>query len=99
MGSCKPSSRPPTAPPLVLLSRWAAPGWAGGVGRASDAQLLRHLRRYVEQDGDWPQGAVGQAHALADRVVVRPLHETGQGREAAVEDQLEIAELARGEIP
>jgi len=53
----------------------------------------------VEHDRDRPEGAVGQAQGRADGVVVGPVHEAGERREAAVEQQLEVAELPRGEIP
>ena len=45
---------------------------------ARRAACRRNSRGDVEQDRDRPQGAVGQAHALADGVVVGLAHEAGR---------------------
>jgi hypothetical protein len=62
-------------------------------------QLLRHLLGDVEGDGERPQGAVGQPHLFAHRLEVGLTEKTGQRREAAIHEQLQITDLAWGEIP
>ena len=62
-------------------------------------ELLGEFLGDVERDRHRPERAVGEAHLVADRFVVGLAHEAGQRREAAVAEQLEVAELARREIP
>src|SRR5690606_40511055 len=52
---------------------------------------------HVERDGHGPEGAVGEAHLLDDAVVVGPVEEAAERGEAAVEEELDVAELAVGE--
>ena len=67
--------------------------------RASGGELAGELARQVEGDGDRPQGAVRQAHVRRDGVVVGLAEEAGQRREGAVQQELQIAELAGRQIP
>lgn len=53
----------------------------------------------VERDRYRPEDAVAQAHVAANTLVISFVHETSERREAAVEEHLEVADLARGEIP
>lgn len=53
----------------------------------------------VERDRHRLQIAVGQTHAVAHRLVVRPVHEALQWREGARQQHFEIAELTRAQIP
>ena len=53
----------------------------------------------VERDGHRPEEAIDQMHIVADGFVVITVHEASERREAAIEQQLEIAELSRGEVP
>jgi hypothetical protein len=66
-----------------------------GAGTESTSDGVRD----VEGDRDRPQGAVGQAHAGADRLVVSPAEEAPQRREAAAQQQLEVAELPSRQVP
>ncbi len=59
---------------------------------AADADLGRLVLGYVQGDGDGPQRAVGQAHALADALVVLLAEEAPQRREATIGQELEVAE-------
>ena len=62
-------------------------------------ELLGELLRDVERDRHRPERAIGEAHLAADGFVVGLVHEAGERREAAVAEHLEVAELARREIP
>ncbi len=53
----------------------------------------------VERDGHRPERTVGEAHFVADGFVVGFLHEAGEGREAAVREELQVADLSRREVP
>jgi hypothetical protein len=64
-------------------------------GGDTGGELLGHVQR----DGHGPQGPVGQAHLVADRPVVGLTEEPRQGREGPVEEELEVAGLAGGEVP
>ncbi len=52
----------------------------------------------VQRDRHWPQRAVGQAHVLDDAVVVGLGQEALERVEAAVHQQLEIADLSRRHV-
>src|SRR6185436_9876207 len=67
--------------------------------RALPLEPARERLGHVQHDGDRPESAVGQAHGTADGLMVRATEEAPQGREAAVEQQLEVAELPRSEVP
>ncbi len=62
-------------------------------------ELRRQLFLDVERHRDRPERAVGQAHLAADRLDFFPAHEAGERREAADRQELEIAELARRQVP
>ena len=62
-------------------------------------ELLGELLGDIERDRHRPERAVGESHLAADRFVVGLAHEAGERREAAVAEHLEVAELARREIP
>ena len=53
----------------------------------------------VERDRHRPEEAAGQFHVAANAFVIGFVHEAGEGREPAVQEHLEVADLARGEIP
>lgn len=53
----------------------------------------------VEGDGDRPERPVGEPHRGADRGPALLPEESAQGREAAGGQQLEVAELAGGQVP
>ena len=65
----------------------------GEPGALLDA--VRHILGYVEGDGDRPQGAGFEAHGFENAVVVVSVQESTQRRETAVQEQFEIAQLAR----
>ncbi len=65
----------------------------------ADADLRRLLLGYVQGDGNGPQRAIGQAHALADAFVVLLAEEAAQRREATVGQELEVAESGAGAGP
>ena len=52
---------------------------------------------YVQHDGHGPEGTVGQAHVVQHTVVRRLVQEAFQGREAPVQQQLQVAGLALGQ--
>jgi hypothetical protein len=97
------------------LLRFGLPVWSPGVVDVQDGQrkafrVPEHELgagtestsngiRNVEGDRDRPQSAVGQAHAGADRLVVGPAEEAPQRREAAAQQQLDIAELPSRQVP
>ncbi len=60
-------------------------------------QLGGKGRGHVQHDGHGPEGAVGQAHVVQHAVVGRLVHEAFQGREAAAQQQFQVAGLALGE--
>ena len=62
-------------------------------------ELARRSLGDVERDRHRPERAVGEPHVGDDPVVVRLGHEAVERREAAVHQQLEVAELARREVP
>ena len=75
---------------------------AFGIAESNVVALLELLGEFlgdVERDRHRPERAVGEAHLVADGFVVGFAHEAGERREAAVAEHLEVAELARGEIP
>jgi hypothetical protein len=53
----------------------------------------------IEGDGDRPECAVSQPHAVADRFVVVASHEAAKRPEPAVDQHLEIAQLPRSQLP
>ncbi len=53
----------------------------------------------VERDRDRPQRAVSHAQVRDHAVVVAARHETAERRERAVEEQLDVAQLPRGQVP
>ncbi len=63
------------------------------------AQAIDELARHVKRDRHRPKSAVGQAHALEHRLIVGRAEEAGQRREAAVQQQLQVAQLPLGQIP
>jgi len=68
-----------------------------------DAPACRHRPRErladIEHDGYRPERAVRQTHVVADRVVGLLVQEAVQGRVRTVGQQIEIAQLARGQVP
>ena len=54
---------------------------------------------HVERHRDRPQRARGEAHGAQHALVLRRAHEPRERGEGAVEHQLQIAELTRGEVP
>jgi hypothetical protein len=76
-------------PALVVPERQAVP----------DRKRLGRGFAHVEGDRHGPEGAVTEPHGLHDPVVVGFVQEAGQGREAAVQQQFDVAELALGERP
>jgi hypothetical protein len=65
---------------------------------AAGLEGVRELAGDVEGHRNWPQGAVGKAHVGQHPVVVRLAEKTFQRREGAVQQQLDIAELALVEV-
>ena len=65
----------------------------------AELELLGEGRGHVERDRDRPQDAAGEAHVGQDGLVVGLAQEALERREAAVHQQLEIAELALGQVP
>ena len=53
----------------------------------------------IERDRHRPEKAAGELHVAAHAFVIGLVHEACERREAAVEEQLEVANLARREIP
>ena len=75
---------------------------AFGIAEGDLVALLELVGEFlgdVERDRHRPERAVGEPHLVADRFVVGLAHEAGERREAAVAEQLEVAELARREVP
>lgn len=62
-------------------------------------ELPRHLLGHIEGDRDGPQRTVGEPRARAHALVVLAAQEPSQRREAAVEQELEVAHLARRQGP
>ncbi len=60
-------------------------------------ELVGRARRQVQDNGNGPGQPVGQPHALHDRIVDLPRHEPIEGREPAVHEQFEIADLTLGQ--
>ena len=60
---------------------------------------LRDLRGDVEHDRHGPERPVGETHVFQDGLVVALAEEAGKRGEPAVHEQLEITELARGQVP
>ena len=58
----------------------------------------RQILGNVKRDGHRPERPVREAHLRADAVVVAADHEAGERREPAVEQQLQVAQLARCEV-
>ena len=74
-------------------------GIAQGDLGAARLELLGEFLGDVERDRHRPENAVGQSHLAADAFVVGFVHEAGERREAAVAEHLEVADLARREVP
>ncbi len=53
----------------------------------------------IERYRDRPEQAVGKTHRRDDRVVVVPVEEALERREGAVQQQLDVAKLALGQVP
>ena len=54
-------------------------------------KFLGKLLGDVERDRHGPEHAAGQAHVVADALVVGAIHEAAQGRESAAQQQFQIA--------
>ena len=63
------------------------------------AQAARELLAHVEHHRDRPEGAVGEPHARQHGLVVGLAEKPLQRRKTAAQQQLQIAELALGQIP
>ncbi len=74
-------------------------GIAQGDLAAARLQRLGEIFGHIERDRHGPEHAAGQPHVAADAFVVGAIHESAQRREAAAQQQLKIAELARGQVP
>ncbi len=72
---------------------------AQGDFAAAGRELLGEIFGYVEGDGHGPKDTAGQLHVLADAVVIGAVHEAAQRRKAAGDQQLQVAELAGGQVP
>ena len=73
-----------------------------GVAQRDLVALLELVGEFlgdVERDRHRPERAVLEPHLVADRVVVGLAHEAGERREAAVAQELEVAQLPRREVP
>jgi len=57
------------------------------------------LLGHIERDGDGPERAVGEPHGRTHALVVLPAEEPRQRGEAAIEQQLQIADLPGGQRP
>ena len=66
---------------------------------AARLQRLGELFADVKRDRHGPQHTAGQLHVVAYAFVVGAIHESAQGRKPAAQQQLKIAELARGQVP
>jgi hypothetical protein len=62
-------------------------------------QRAGELRGHIQRHGNRPQRAVGEAHVLPDLLVVLLTEEALKRREAAAEQELEVAELPLAQIP
>ncbi len=62
-------------------------------------QSFGRLLGDVEGDRDGPQLAAGEPHLVAGRLEVGAAHEARERREPAVQDQLEVADLPRRQVP
>jgi len=60
---------------------------------------VRKRLAHVQGDGNWPQGSARQTHGVHDRLVVRLAEKTGQRREGAVQQHLDVADLAGCQVP
>jgi len=67
--------------------------------RRAGRQPVGDGARNLQSDWDRPQQAVRETHALAHGVEIGLSHESIERRKAAVQEQLEVAELPRGQIP
>ena len=65
----------------------------------ADLDLLGEGGGHVEGDRYRPQDTVGEAQVGEHRLVVGPTHEALERRESAIHQELEIAELAIGQVP
>ena len=74
-------------------------GIAQGDFAAAGLELLREFFGDVERDRHRPENAAGQPHVAADAFVVGLVHEAGERREAAAQQQFEVADLARRSGP
>jgi len=71
-------------------------GIAQGDLAAAGLKCFGESLRDVEGDGHRPKHAAGERHVAADALVVGLVHEAGKRREAAIEEQFEVADLTRG---
>ena len=67
--------------------------------RVALLELLRELRRHIERDRHRPQHAAREPHVGEHAPVVAFTQEAFEWREGAVQQHLDIADLAHGEIP
>ena len=66
---------------------------------AAGLEVFREGFGNIQGDRHRPEKAVAQPHFLTDAFVIVPVHESGEGRKAAVEEQFEIANLAWSKVP
>ena len=91
---------PPFGPPDVLdLQRRQHDALGIAQGQARSGRERRgQLFGNVQRDRQRPERAVGETHLRAHALVIVPGQEPGERREAAVEQQLQVARLAGREI-
>ena len=66
---------------------------------AARLQFLGELFGHIERDGHRPDHATLQAHVVTDAFVIRTIHEAAQGRESAAQQQFDITNLSRRQVP
>jgi len=66
---------------------------------AARLELFGKLFRDIERDRDRPERAVREPHLAANRLIIGLAQKAGERREAAVREQLQVAQLPRREVP
>ena len=90
----------PIGPPDILDLQRRQHDAFGVAQRQAGAGCERRGQRLgdVQRDRHRPQRAVGETHLRAHALVVAARHEAGERREAPVEQELQVAQLARREV-
>ncbi len=66
---------------------------------AAGLQFFGKLFSHIERDRHRPDHATLQAHVVTDALVIRAIHEAAQRRESAAQQQFDVTNLSRGQVP